>query len=310
MKRHIPVALLALLCAALTASCASGAMKMVADALSSGTSGLAFTGDDDPELVGDALPFALKLYESLLEEVKDSPGLYLSSGSGFIMYANAWVQGPADMLPDTEVDARKRMTARAQKLYLRGRDYVLAGLDLKYPGFKASLEGEGYGEFLGRMEKVDVPFLYWSAAGWLAAYAADPFDVELGVGARKARAMMDAALRLDEVYDGGAIHDFFVTYYGALPAVMGGSEEKARSHFARALELSGGLKASPYVSLASTVSVKNQNLGEFKELLNKALAVDVSARTANRLSNIIAQRKARWLLDHASDRFLNTGGKE
>ncbi|MBN2161159.1 MAG: TRAP transporter TatT component family protein [Spirochaetes bacterium] len=311
MKRNIPILLTALLCSAFLSSCAgNAAMRMVADALSSGTTGIAFTGDDDPELVGDALPFALKLYESLMEEVKDSPGLYLTSGSGFIMYSNAWVQGPADMLPDTRVEERKNQTARARKLYLRGRDYVLAGLELKRPGFRASLEGDGYVGFLNLMEKDDVPFLYWAAAGWLAAYAADPFDVELGVGARKARAMLETALRLDEAFDGGAIHDFFVTYYGALPAAMGGSEEKARSHFARAVELSRGLKASPYVSLASTVSVKNQNIREFRDLLNRALAIDVSARTGNRLANIIAQRKARWLLDHASDRFLTTGGKE
>ena len=86
---------------------------------------------------------------------------------------------------------------------------------------------------------------------------------------------------------------------------MGGSEEKARYHFKKAVELSKGLTASPYVALASTVSVSNQNVKEFTELLNKALAIDVSKKTGNRLANIIAQRKARWLLDHREDRILS-----
>jgi len=86
---------------------------------------------------------------------------------------------------------------------------------------------------------------------------------------------------------------------------MGGSEEKARYHFNKAVELSRGLTASPYVALASTVSVGSQNGKEFTELLNRALAIDVSKKTGNRLANIIAQRKARWLLDHIDDKFLS-----
>jgi predicted anti-sigma-YlaC factor YlaD len=85
---------------------------------------------------------------------------------------------------------------------------------------------------------------------------------------------------------------------------MGGSEEKARRHFERAVALSRGKRASPFVALASTVSVKNQNEKEFVELLNRALAVDVNEKYPGRLANVIAQRKARWLLDHRGDRFL------
>lgn len=298
---------LVLICLPLVVSCSANrtAMKMVAGALSSSTSGTTFTGEDDPELVGDALPFALKLYESILDDVKDEPRLYLATGSAFIMYANAFIQTPADMLPDSDVDKKSQMTARARKLYLRGRDYVLQGIDVKYPGFTGSLESEAFKERLNAMNADDVPYLYWTAAGWMAAYAADPFDVNISVGVKKAAAMMEAGLRLNEAYDDGAIHDFFILYYGSLPQSMGGSEEKARQHFKKAVELSKGLTASPYVALASTVSVSNQNVKEFTELLTKALAIDVSKRTKNRLANIISQRKARWLLDHKDDRFLS-----
>jgi len=280
-------------------------MKMVANALSSSTSGTTFTGEDDPELVGDALPFALKLFESLLDEVKDNPQLYLATGSGFIMYANAYIQTPADMLPDTEIDTKSRMTTRARRLYLRGRDYVLQGIEVMYPGYTASLDNDTYNDRLTAMTPKDVPFLYWAGAGWMAVYATDPFDVNIAMGVKKAAAMMETALRLDESYGNGAIHEFFILYYGSLPQSMGGSEEKARYHFKKSIELSKGLTASPYVALASTVSVSNQNAKEFTELLNKALAIDVSKKTGNRLANIIAQRKARWLLDHRDDRILS-----
>lgn len=303
--RYCGLILLLLVPALISCSANKLALKMVGDALSSTTAGTAITGDEDPELVGDALPFALKLYDILIEKGSDNPGLYLAAGSGFIMYSNAYVQGPADMLPDHEFEKKDRMTVRSKKLYIRGRDYVLKGLDLKYPGFAASIDGGTPKDLLAGMKTDDVPYLYWAGAGWMAAYAADPFDVGVGVGVKNAAAMMETALRLDETFGGGSIHEFFISYYGSLPQSMGGSEEKARYHFKRAVEISRGLKASPYVALASTVSVKNQNMKEFVELLNKALAVDVSEKTDTRLANIIAQRKARWLLDHREDKILS-----
>ncbi|HOD13805.1 MAG TPA: TRAP transporter TatT component family protein [Spirochaetota bacterium] len=296
-----------LLLASALASCSGNklALKLVGNALSSTASGTALTGDDDPELVGDALPFALKLYEILIEKGSDNPGLYLAAGSGFIMYSNAFVQGPAELLPDQEFEKKEKMIVRSKKLYLRGRDYVLQGIELKHSGFAKSLDNGTLHDLLASMKADDVPYLYWAGAGWMAAYAADPFDVGVGVGVRNAAAMMEAALGLDEAFGGGSIHEFFISYYGSLPQSMGGSEEKARHHFKRAVELSKGLKASPYVALASTVSVKNQNMKEFVELLNRALAVDVSEKTDTRLANILAQRKARWLLEHRDDRILS-----
>ena len=66
----------------------------------SGSSGNdVFTKDNDPDFVGDALPFAIKFYESLLASVPNHQGLRLRTGSLYVMYANAFLQTPADMMP-------------------------------------------------------------------------------------------------------------------------------------------------------------------------------------------------------------------
>jgi predicted anti-sigma-YlaC factor YlaD len=280
-------------------------VNRVADSLSKPSeSGNVFTTDDDPELVGDALPFVLKMYEALLEQKPDKPNLQLTTGSGFISYANAFVETPAMMLPDEEFDRKTRHFMRAKKLYLRGRDYVLRGLELKHKGFNEKLNADKFNEAFENCSVSDIPFLYWAAAGWMAAYAVDGFDFELGTTVSRAVAMMNRAMDIDDSYDRGAIHEFFISYYGALPESMGGSLAKAREHFNRAIELSQGYKASPYVSLATTVSVKTQNHEEYVSLLGKALAIDVNVKPEHRLVNIIAQRKARWFLDHVEDKFL------
>lgn len=280
------------------------AMKQVANALTAPGGSSVFTGDNDPELVADALPFAIKMYESLMVSIPWHQGLKLRTGSLYIMYANAFLQTPADMLPDEEMEKQEFLLKRAKNLYLRGRDILLGALDQKHPGFLTHMKEKEYDQALAPMKKEDAPLLYWGAAGWLGAYALEPLDMKLGLTVPGAGAMMDKVLRLDENFEQGAIHDFYVSYYGSMPEHMGGSFEKAREHFKKALEASAGKNTSPYLSLATTVSVQEQKVKEFKELLNKVLEADPDADPGNRLVNILNQRKARWLLDHLGHYFI------
>jgi len=279
------------------------AVNSVAGMLSSSGSSTVFTGEDDPELVADALPFAMKLYESLLAQTPENTALLLATGSMFAMYANAFVQTPAGMLPETEYPQRQEALARAKHLYLRGRDYCLKALELRHPGLRAGLEA-GKPAALEKTGPEDVPYLYWTAAAWMGAFSAEPFDMELLLTLSRPLALMARAFQLEEGYGKGAIHEFYISVYGSLPVSLGGSQEKARFHFARAVELAGGLTAGPYVALATSISIPTQNSGEFRDLLGKALAIDLDSSPENRLVNLLSQRKARWLLEHIEDYFL------
>jgi predicted anti-sigma-YlaC factor YlaD len=280
------------------------AMNQVANALTTQTSSTVFSGDNDPELVGDALPFAIKLYESLMAADPGHIGLKLKTGSLYIMYANAFLQTPALMLPGSEFKMQEFNYKRAKNLYLRGRDILLAALELKHPGFRQDLQKKLYARALAATNKKDVPLLYWAGAGWLGAYAIDPFDMDLGMTMPAAGALMNRVLELEENYAGGAIHEFYILYYGSLPEYMGGSLRKAREQFDKAVAISAGKSSTPYIALATTVSVKEQNLGEYQSLLKQALAVDPDADPENRLLNILNRRKALWLTEHADDFFL------
>jgi hypothetical protein len=70
------------------------------------------------------------------------------------------------------------------------------------------------------------------------------------------------------------------------------------------LELSGGNRASLFTSYAEAVSVRTQDAGEFRSLLQTALAIDPDRVEHLRLANRIAQRRARWLLDRIDQLFL------
>lgn len=304
IRKKIPFLLitLAILITASACSLRELAVDLVIDALSGAGSGSALTGDDDPEFVGDALPFALKLYEILLAEAPDNDGLLLTTGTGFIMYANAFLQTPADILADEDYELRLHLRERAKNMYLRGRDYVINAIEVLHPGFEQAVLDGDIGEYLSQMGEEDIPYMYWAGLGWMGAVSIDSFDVRLGLTREMAFSILERALEIDETYSDGAIHEFFISYYGGLPEILGGSEEKARFHFEKAVELSRGTKPGPYVALATAVTVKNQNADEFRDLLGAALAVEI-VDPDTQLVTIVTQRKAQWLLDNI-DRFF------
>ena len=279
------------------------ALTKVAGALTA-EGGTVFTGDDDPQLIADALPFALKTYESLLQSLPDNQDLLIGTGKAFCMYTYAFIQSPADTLPDTRISEKNAAYKRAKRMYLRSRGYLLRACELRHPGFNALMNAGQIDSALAMTGLADTTLLYWTAASWMGAFTADKFDLTLMVDMNKPVAIMKRLLALHESYGEGSAHEFFISYYGSMPESMGGSEEKSRAHLARALELSKGTKAGPYVSLAASLCVRKQYADEFRALCEKALAVNLDASPGNRLANIISQTRARWLLDHRENFFL------
>jgi predicted anti-sigma-YlaC factor YlaD len=282
--------------------------NMVAGSLSKESSGEVFSGDDDPQLVGDALPFTIKLYESLMATSPNNPKLLLATGRALCMYAYAYVQMPAEQLSYSDLAEKEEMLERSKHLYLRARHDILTAISLRHHHFSEAFEKNDFETAFKTMTAKDSSYLYWAGAAWMAAFTADKSDVTLAVDIPKAVALIRKVLDFKDSFGDGAAHEFFISYYGAMPAAMGGSEEKARRHFALAVQYSRGLKLSPYIALATTISVKNQNIGEFKSLLETALKIDVNKNTVNRLVNILNEQKARWLLEHSDNFFLSAEG--
>ncbi len=276
---------------------------IVGSAISGG--GASFSGDDDPELIREALPFALKTYESLLDLTPDHQGLLLSCARGFTVYAYL-VQREADGLDEARLAKKRQIQARARKLYLRARDYAIRGLEVSHPGFAAKLR-KSPAAALAVTTKEDVPFLYWAAAAWGGATSAAKDDLDLIAELPIAGALAGRVVVLEEGFDHGAVHEFFISYEASRP---GGSSAKARAHYRKALKLSRGRRASVHVALAEAVSVPEQNLKEFKDLLAKVLAYDVNAFRPLRLSNVLAQSRARWLRARTTDLFLDASPVE
>lgn len=276
------------------------AVNSIGNALAEGTS--SFATDDDPELVREAVPFGLKTMESLLETSPRHKGLLYATASGFCQYAYAFLQQDADFVEATDLARATALRDRARRLYLRGRDYGLRGLEVDFPGFREAIRRDAQAALLPT-RKEHLRLLYWTAASWAAAMALAVNDSTLVADQDLPPAMMRRALALDEGFELGSIHDFFISFEAGRRAA-GGSIEEARRHFERALVLADGRRAWPYVNYAESVAVAQQDKETFDRILKEALAVDPHREKSQRLSNLVAQRRARWLLARTEELFI------
>lgn len=260
--------------------------------------GTTYSADDDPELIGAALPFSLKLMESVLASTPGHRALLAATSAGFTQYAYAFVQQEADVLALDDTERAWLAWNRARRMYLRARDYGLRGLDVAVPGFSATLRTTA-ATTVAQAGATEVDLLYWTAASWAAAIALGKDDPSLVADLPLVSAMIDRALAVDADWDRGAIHSFLVTYEMARPDATGNFDERvtnARSHFDRAVALSQGKAAGPYVSWAESVCLPREDRACFEEMLQAALKINPDDHPATRLANTIFQRRAAWLL--------------
>jgi predicted anti-sigma-YlaC factor YlaD len=293
--------LLALAVATSGCSVRKFAINKLGDSLAN--SGTTFASDNDPEFVGQAIPFSLKLIEGLLAESPKHRGLLFAAASGFTQYSYVYVQQSSEEIESEDVNKSAALSARARNLYLRARDYGLRGLETKHRDFTAALRKDP--KFAVRvMRASDVPLLYWTAAGWGAAISLSKDQPELVAEQPQVEALIDRAYQLNPDYEYGAIDQFLISYESARQGAQGDSAARSKMHFDRAVALTKGQMASPFVSYAEAVSVQKQNKAEFESLLKQALAVDPDSRPEWRLSNLVMQHRARWLLSREDALFL------
>ena len=277
------------------------AVGMVASTLAS--SGDVFTRDDDPELVGQAIPFGLKLYESLLDSAPKNKDLLIATCSNFTQYGVAYLETEALVLGEANHhDEVAHLNDRALKLYLRSRGYCLRAMEVRFPGIGPKLLKDPAAA-LAKAEKKDVPLLYWTAASWGSA---------IGLGARQARHQHRPPDRARAgrpghrarriVEQGSAARNAHLARQPARGARRARRNAPAPTSSAR-VELQKESSPGPYVALALGIAVPAQDRAEFESLLKQALAIDPEKDPSTRLVTLVQQRRARALLDQIDTRF-------
>ena len=265
------------------------------------------TSEEDPEIAAAALPTFIMASEALLEADPTNQDKAVTTASLYVMYANAFVQGPASAFPDARFEEKQVAFDRAGALYRRAFRLLSAALDRRSPGVvEAAVAGK---PDLSRMRKVDVPLLYWSAVSTLAGFGLNPLDFKSAHYLGTAPLFLARAAELDPGWNAGAIYGIYMSYYAGLPSFLGGDLAKAEEAYKKALGYSKGGTASLFVSYASSICVPKEDLAGYKAALGKALAIDPNTAPESRLETVLAQKNARRLLAEAEKYFMIPEGE-
>jgi len=174
-------------------------------------------------------------------------------------------------------------------------------LIISYPKLDSWLSGETDLQF-----KInDVSDLYWLAAaygGAIKSSRGNPFDV---VKLPVVKKLLITAIALDPKWGKGALYSAMMSYTSSRPDLFGDALiDSVSSFYAKALIASDSLDASLFVSYAELIDKKFQDRDAFEQKLDIVLNMDVEKDKDFRLSNIIAQERAKWLLSKTDEIFF------
>ena len=284
----------------LSCSISGLATRKMTDTLAN-SSGVSFTSDDDPELIADALPFTIKLYESLIEKDSTNPALYLATSRLLCLYSQYFVSAPLDTISDPS--QKKAIGKRAKKLFLRSREYALKSLDIKMPGIKKALLSGSVDLTLKKVTVADTTALFWTSVAWLGAIGADRSDFSLAMGIKKPLSIVKKVIEINPAFYQGMAHELLGIASVNLPKSLGGGLDTAAYYFRKAIELCDSSRASAFVLYATTVAQKKNDRSLYISLLQKASAIPVDSYPQLRLQNTLYQQKSRTLMANFSSVF-------
>ncbi len=269
---------------------------------------MALTGEDDVQLLSEVFPVILKMYEAMHLQDPSHRGLALMTGELYIMYANIFVETPANYISDDYYERKNNELFRAKKFYKRGAKMALSALDLAYPGFAKAIHSDNNEEInkaLSQCKKYDAEALHWSGAGILASFALDPMDAESLQSIVGGVSMIEKAVELEPEFMNGSSWEILCKFYAAAPVAFGGGTEKAKMAYKKALELSKGKTPSVYLTYATSFCIPEQDSKGFDECIEKALAIDPELQPENRLTIKLSQDYAKWLKEHKEDYIID-----
>ncbi|QPJ65410.1 MAG: hypothetical protein G3M78_08410 [Candidatus Nitrohelix vancouverensis] len=242
--------------------------------------------ESDLILARESIPSNLKIMEGLLKGDPKNVNLLEYLAEGFCSYAFSYV--------------RDEDPARASVLYARGKDYALRALD------QPQMAGLPPAEFAGAIEGFGakrLPALFWLGQCWGEWLTLNLSSPSAFADISKLEILLTHNVKLDEDYRQAGPHLGLGVFYGNRSRMLGGNPEKAKEHFQRNIELTGGKYLLSYYFYAKTVAVQTQDRELFESLLRTALSAPPEALPEERLANEVAQRKAKALLEEADDLF-------
>ena len=248
----------------------------------------AILNNNDLATVKAGGPAYLLMVDSMLYRDPDNESLLRGAADIYTAYTDVFVEDKA----------------RAQKLTDKALDYALRAICVRRSD-SCSFRQSNFQEFEKVISKInikDVPDLFTLGSAWSAWIQAHRQDWNAVAEISRVESIMKRVVELDEFYNDGAAHLYLGVLSTFLPPALGGKPDVGRQHFERALDISKNKNLMVKVLYAKHYTRLMFDRELHDRLLHEVLKAepDIPGYT---LSNTLAQKKARELLDSAEDYF-------
>jgi len=248
----------------------------------------AILNQDDPELVSAGMPSYMIMMDSFVQQNPDNPAMLSAAANLYASYGAVFA--------DDEI--------RATRLTSRARDYALRAMcntyvescdwrELNYEDFVATLDGLGE-------EHAETVYVYSFAT--LAYLRAHHSDWNSLAELPQAEALVKRYLEISGESANASAHTYLGVILTLRPPALGGKPEEARTHFEKAIALSGGRDLGAKIEFAKGYAKLLYDQELHDQLVNEVLDADPKADRLT-LTNVLAQEEALRLRVEASDYF-------
>ena len=248
----------------------------------------AITNNDDLETVKAGAPAYLLMLDSFIEGDPDDVKLLLAAARLYSAYAGVFVR---------DENRSKRLTQKALNFSFRANCLQVANScnlkEIKFDQFAQIINSYN-------KEQLDLLFTLGSTwAGWIQNHSS---DWNAAADLARVTHIMKHVLKLDETYQSGQVHLYMGILNTILPPALGGKPKIGKTHFERAIKLSGGknliakvIYAEKYARLMFDETLHNK-------LLNQVIKAEPRIRGFT-LTNMLAHEQAKKLLKSGKDYF-------
>lgn len=258
----------------------------------------------DPDLAEAAMPASMGQMEGLLELIPGDMVLRALMGRSYVSFGYAFMEEHMEVAEQTGTEEEiEHWRNRATQAYVRAREVTIAGLDQRYPqdGGLLATQHTGLEAFVAHLNlytnvETDVPLLMFATYAWARYIGLHRDDMNAIADLPYVTAMADRVLALDPDYLDHAPLALHAGLIGSAPQALGGRPQDARVELERVIELSHRQNLLYLMTEAQIVAIALQDRALYRSLLEEIIAFDVDSLPDQRLSNTVAQLRARrWL---------------
>jgi hypothetical protein len=278
--------LLLLLTSILLSGC-SALMSKATGGLASNLSA-AILNQDDPETVRDGIPAYLLMLDSFVAGAPEDVAMLSAAAELYAAYGVVFVDDPE----------------RAKRITRRSWDYgqrALCNANANTCGM-ANLHLQDMQPILDTLDQKNSAPLYTFGLSWLAYIQTHSDEADALARLPQPAAVMLRTRQLDPDYRPGQVEMYLAVLNTIRPPALGGDFTTGRAHYERAIELTSGRDLSVQVKFARYYARPLYDRELHDQILQQVLMAD-PVEPSLTLTNTLAQREARILLNNADEYF-------